>query len=42
VDVPPSGTVTFLFSDIESSTRRWQDEPEPMRSVLVRSLSEER
>ncbi len=31
----PSGTVTFLFSDIEGSTRRWQDEPEAMRAWLV-------
>ncbi len=31
----PSGTVTFLFSDIEGSTRRWQDEPEAMRALLV-------
>ena len=31
----PTGTVTFLFSDIEGSTRRWQDEPEAMRALLV-------
>ena len=31
----PSGTVTFLFTDIESSTRRWQDDPEAMRALLV-------
>ncbi len=31
----PSGTVTFLFSDIEGSTRRWQDEPEAMRALLT-------
>ena len=31
----PSGTVTFLFTDIEGSTRRWQDEPEAMRALLV-------
>jgi predicted ATPase/class 3 adenylate cyclase len=31
----PSGTVTFLFTDIEGSTRRWQDEPDAMRSLLV-------
>ena len=26
----PAGTVTFLLSDIEGSTRLWQDEPEAM------------
>jgi class 3 adenylate cyclase len=31
----PSGTVTFLFTDIEGSTRRWQDEPDAMRALLV-------
>jgi class 3 adenylate cyclase len=31
----PSGTVTFLFTDIEGSTRRWEDDPEAMRSALA-------
>ena len=31
----PTGTVTFLFTDIEGSTRRWQDDPESMRALLV-------
>jgi predicted ATPase/class 3 adenylate cyclase len=31
----PTGTVTFLFTDVEGSTRRWQDEPESMRALLV-------
>ena len=35
VESPPTGTVTFLFTDIEGSTRRWQDEPEAMRALLV-------
>ena len=26
--------MTFLFTDIEGSTRRWQDEPEAMRALL--------
>ena len=26
----PSGTVTFLFTDIEGSTRRWEQEPRAM------------
>jgi hypothetical protein len=32
---PPSGTVTFLFSDIEGSTRRWESNPDAMRTALV-------
>jgi predicted ATPase/class 3 adenylate cyclase len=30
----PSGVVTFLFSDIEGSTRLWESEPEAMRVAL--------
>jgi predicted ATPase/class 3 adenylate cyclase len=32
----PSGTVTFLFTDIEGSTRLWEEHPEAMRDALVR------
>src|SRR5262245_46754131 len=32
---PPSGTVTFLFTDIEGSTRRWEADPDAMRAALV-------
>ncbi len=32
----PTGTVTFLFTDIESSTRLWQQHPEAMKGALVR------
>jgi predicted ATPase/class 3 adenylate cyclase len=32
----PSGTLTFLFTDIESSTQLWEQQPEAMRSDLVR------
>jgi predicted ATPase/class 3 adenylate cyclase len=32
----PSGTVTFLFTDLEGSTSLWQDEPEAMRPALAR------
>jgi predicted ATPase/class 3 adenylate cyclase len=32
----PTGPVTFLFTDIEGSTRRWEADPETMRKVLSR------
>ena len=32
----PSGTVTFLFTDIEGSTRLWREHPEAMRPALER------
>jgi predicted ATPase/class 3 adenylate cyclase len=32
----PSGTVTFLFTDIEGSTRLWDEHPDAMRAALVR------
>ena len=31
---PPSGVVSFLFTDIEGSTRRWDTDAEAMRSAL--------
>lgn len=30
----PSGTVTFVFTDIEGSTRLWEPAPEATRSAL--------
>ncbi|HET6963222.1 MAG TPA: adenylate/guanylate cyclase domain-containing protein, partial [Acidimicrobiales bacterium] len=30
----PAGTLTFLFTDVEGSTRRWQEAPEAMRRAL--------
>ena len=32
----PCGTVTFLFSDVEGSTRLWERHPEAMRQALAR------
>ena len=32
----PTGTVTFLFTDMEGSTRRWEDDPDVMQHVMVR------
>src|SRR5262245_52391123 len=32
----PSGTVTFLFTDIEGSSRLWEQHPEAMRLALAR------
>ena len=31
----PSGVVTFLFTDIEGSTRRWESDADSMRTALV-------
>ncbi len=33
---PPSGTVTFLFTDIEGSTRLWDEHPGAMEQALLR------
>src|SRR5258708_16579183 len=32
----PTGTVTFLFTDIEGSTKLWEQNPEMMKSALAR------
>ena len=32
----PSGTVTFLFSDLASSSRLWEQHPEAMKPALAR------
>jgi formylglycine-generating enzyme required for sulfatase activity/class 3 adenylate cyclase len=33
---PPTGTVTFLFTDVEGSTERWESHPEAMTFALER------
>ena len=36
VPMPPSGTLTFLMTDIEGSTRLWEEHPEEMAVALSR------
>jgi class 3 adenylate cyclase len=31
----PSGVVTFLFTDVEGSTRRWENDADEMRAALA-------
>src|SRR4029079_924262 len=33
--VAPSGVVTFLFTDVEGSTRRWEADADGMRAALA-------
>jgi class 3 adenylate cyclase len=32
----PTGTFTFLFTDIEGSTRLWEQHPEAMHEAILR------
>jgi class 3 adenylate cyclase len=32
----PSGTVTFLFTDVEGSTQRWEQQPDAMKVASSR------
>jgi class 3 adenylate cyclase len=32
----PTGTVTFLLTDVEGSTKRWEAEPEAMATAIAR------
>jgi class 3 adenylate cyclase len=34
--VLPTGTITFLFTDIEGSTKLWDAHPDAMRLALTR------
>jgi predicted ATPase/class 3 adenylate cyclase/Tfp pilus assembly protein PilF len=36
VTSPPTGTLTFLFTDIEGSTKLWERHPEAMQTALAR------
>ena len=31
----PSGVVTFLFTDVEGSTRRWENDADGMRAAMA-------
>lgn len=35
MNAQPTGTITFLFSDIEGSTKKWEQQPDAMRVALA-------
>src|SRR5205809_1465256 len=36
IETPPAGMVTFLLTDIEGSTRLWEQDPQAMETALTR------
>ena len=36
MQAPPTGTVTFLFTDLQGSTKLWEQDPSAMRPALAR------
>jgi predicted ATPase/class 3 adenylate cyclase len=36
MSAPPTGTITFLFTDIQGSTRLWEQHPQAMETALER------
>jgi predicted ATPase/class 3 adenylate cyclase len=39
MSAPPTGTITFLFTDIQGSTRLWEQHPQAMETALARHNS---
>ena len=35
----PAGTITFLFTDIEGSTREWERDAEGLKAAPLRSTA---
>ena len=35
----PAGIVAFVFTDLEDSTRRWEEDPEAMKADVARHLA---
>jgi hypothetical protein len=35
-EIPPSGTVTFVLTDLEGSTRLWEQDPNAMKIAMGR------